>query len=97
MDVCGRLVKCARVRSDLANDRFESKADLRPRRRYVRFTLNELTSSARRETIRNMDVVAIGRVVLTSRERRGKVGLTAESTWCHFLIAPARKVVVFQS
>jgi len=28
-----------RVRSDLANDRFESKADLRPRRRYVRFTL----------------------------------------------------------
>ena len=44
MDVCGRLVKCARVRSDLANDRFESKADLRPRRRYVRFTLNELTS-----------------------------------------------------
>ena len=61
MDVCGRLVKFARVRSDLANDRFESKADLRPRRRYVRFTLNELTSSARRETFRNMETVAIGR------------------------------------
>jgi hypothetical protein len=58
---CGRLVKCARVRSDLANDRFELKADLRPRRRYVRFTLNELTSSARRETFRNMETVAIGR------------------------------------
>jgi hypothetical protein len=44
-----------------------------------------------------MDMVAIGRVILTSRERRGKVGLTAESKWCHFLIAPGRKVVVFQS
>ena len=41
--------------------RMTSKADLRPRRRYVRFTLNELTSSARRETIRKMDTVAIGR------------------------------------
>ncbi len=28
---------------------------------------------------------------------RKKVGLTAESRWCHFLIAPGRKVVVFQS
>jgi hypothetical protein len=44
-----------------------------------------------------MDMVAIGRGVLTSRERRKKVGLTAQSKWCHFLIAPGRKVVVFQS
>src|SRR5712664_2748358 len=29
--------------------------------------------------------------------RRKEVGLTAESTWCHFSIAPGRKVIVFQS
>jgi hypothetical protein len=95
MDVFERL-SSARPREKRSNDRFESKADLRPRRRYVRFTY-ELTSSARRETIRNMDMVAIGRGVLTSRERRKKLGLTAQSKWCHFLIAPSRKVVVFQS
>jgi hypothetical protein len=39
---------------------------------------------------RNMDMVAIGRVVLTSRESRKKVGLTAESTRCHLLVAVAR-------
>jgi hypothetical protein len=44
-----------------------------------------------------MDMVATGGGVLTSRERRKKVGLTAQSKWCHFLIAPGRKVVVFQS
>ena len=39
---------------------------------------------------RNMDMAAIGRVVLTSRESRKKVGLTAESTRCHLLVAVAR-------
>jgi hypothetical protein len=46
MDVCGRLVKCARVRSDLANDRFESRlcenSDVElSRRTFVSIALNK--------------------------------------------------------
>jgi hypothetical protein len=56
----------------------------------------QVRAQSQRETIRNMDMVAIGRVVLQPRDtRKGRPDFGIEVV--SFLIAPGREVVVFQS